>query len=219
MVAVHRGHPADLARVQAHEGARWEDGDLRKERLDQGGRKGLVLGAHDLADRLVRSEPRPRRRRHRESRVRVDQAEDLGVLVHGGSVEPLRKALRQLALVVLEHCPAAAPGSGSAVGGGPRARARKSWSSAKSGSALSGGGSENAGSTGNASRLAAGSTSRGVSTRGGGVGRDAATGGARGGAGGVSGAVGSLAASAGFSRTMPRTTSLMRTIRRSPPCP
>src|SRR5437867_11229484 len=103
MVAVHRGHAADLAGVQADEGARWEDGDLREKRLDQGGWKGLVLGAHDLADRLVRSEARPRRRRQRERRVGVDQAQDLGVRVHGGPVEALRETLPLFALVMLEH--------------------------------------------------------------------------------------------------------------------
>src|SRR5262249_38131501 len=36
---------------------------------------------------------------------------------------------------------------------------------------------------------------------------------------GARGGLASLAASAGLSRTMPRTTSLMRTIRTPPPCP
>ncbi len=103
MVAIHGDHAADFAGVQAHERAGREHRDLREQRLHERRRERLVLGAHDLADRLVRPEPRPRSRRHRQPGVGVDQTEDLRVLTDGGAVQALREALSLLALVVLEH--------------------------------------------------------------------------------------------------------------------
>src|SRR3970282_2867156 len=63
----------------------------------------LCGGAYDLPARLAGPEPWPGRRRPREARVRVHEAEDLRVRADRRPRHPLREPLALLALVVLQH--------------------------------------------------------------------------------------------------------------------
>ena len=60
VVAVDRDDPPDFLGVQPHDGARRKDGDLRQQHLDEGRRELIVARLDDVADGLVRPQPRAR---------------------------------------------------------------------------------------------------------------------------------------------------------------